>query len=263
VHLHEPEVESLVFKSLNSAPSIAVAAAAVALLSTGCATKKFVRQTVDPVSGRVEEVSKNVDQTNQNLDKTNQNLATTNQTIEKDETELNATKERAMSADSRAGDALKRADGLDQKTDQTNRDLADLRGVINNLDDYKQMNQAVVNFKFNSAKLDDDAKSQLDQMVASQNQFKRYFITLEGFTDRVGSDDYNTALSKRRAEAVMEYLVSKHDVPVYRIHLVGLGKDKPVDEARDRAAQAKNRRVEVTLFSADNQKMVSSNAAQR
>jgi outer membrane protein OmpA-like peptidoglycan-associated protein len=45
--------------------------------------------------------------------------------------------------------------------------------------------------------------------------------------------------------------VSKHDVPIYRIHMIGLGEEKPVDEGKDRAARAKNRRVEVKLFTAD------------
>ena len=50
---------------------------------------------------------------------------------------------------------------------------------------------------------------------------------------------------------MVEYLVGEHNVPVYRIRMVGLGMMKPVDEGRGRAANAKNRRVEVTLFSAD------------
>ena len=48
-----------------------------------------------------------------------------------------------------------------------------------------------------------------------------------------------------------EYLVAKHDIPLYRIHIIGLGQEKPVDEARNRAARAKNRRVEVKVFNAD------------
>ena len=98
----------------------------------------------------------------------------------------------------------------------------------------------------------------LDQMVANQNQYKRFFIAIEGFTDRVGSVDYNNALSRRRADAVMAYLIAEHDIPVYRVHMIGLGQQKPVDDGRGRAANAKNRRVEVTLFSAD-QNLASNN----
>jgi len=45
--------------------------------------------------------------------------------------------------------------------------------------------------------------------------------------------------------------VAKHDIPIYRIHMIGLGDEKPVDEAHNRAARAKNRRVEVKVFNAD------------
>lgn len=222
-----------------------------ALFGAGCATKKFVRQTVDPVSGKLDTVAQQSTQQGQKLDQTSQSLDQTKQTIEKDETELSATKERAMTADNKAGDAINRADQAGQKADQANRDLGDLKNTVANLDDYKQVAESTLNFKFNSDKLSSDAKQQLDQMVANQTQYKRYFVAVEGFTDTIGSTEYNAALSRRRADAVVEYLVAQHNIPIYRIHMVGLGKMKPIEDAKTRAARAKNRRVEVSLFSAD------------
>jgi len=229
-----------------------------ALLGGGCATKKYVRQTVDPVSGKLDTVAQQsnqqgqkLDQTGTKLDQTATSLDQTRSTLEKDETELSATKERAMTADNKAGDAITRADSVNQKADKLTGDLGDLRNTVANLDDYKQVTQATVNFKFNSDKLSADAKQQLDQMVANQNQYKRFFIAVEGYTDNIGAEDYNSALSRRRADAVVEYLVAQHNIPIYRVHMVGLGKQKPVDEAKTSAARAKNRRVEVSLFSAD------------
>jgi outer membrane protein OmpA-like peptidoglycan-associated protein len=222
-----------------------------ATLGAGCATKKYVRQQVDPVNGRLDQVATKTDQQGQTLDQTRQNLDQTRQTIEKDEAALSATNERALSADNHAGQAMNRADEASQKADQANRGLSDLRNQIANLDDYKQVSEATVNFKFNSNTLNSEAKMALDRMVANQSQYKHFFITVEGFTDRVGSVDYNAALSRRRADAVVEYLVAEHNIPVFRIHMVGLGKQKPLDDGRSRAAAAKNRRVEVTLYSAD------------
>src|SRR5580704_13129620 len=226
-----------------------------ALLGTGCATKNYVKKTVDPVSGRLDQVASKSDQQGQSLDKTRASLDETRATQEKDETALNATNERAVSADNRAGEAMNRANDASGKADQANQGVAALKGqladTVANLDAYKQVAETTVNFKFNSDKLDSDSKMALDQMVANQNQYKRFFIAVEGFTDQVGSVDYNAALSRRRADAVVEYLVAAHDIPVYRVHMVGLGKQKPVEDARTRAANAKNRRVEVTLFSAD------------
>jgi OmpA-OmpF porin, OOP family len=229
------------------------------LLGAGCATKKYVRQTVDPVSGKLDQVSTKADQTGQTLDQTRTDLDKTrtdiNARVDKDETALSATNERAVSADNKAGQAMTRAEDAGKSAAQANQGVGELRtalaNTIANLDEYKQVGQSTVNFKFNSDKLNDDAKMALDQMVANPNQYKRFFIAVEGFTDQIGSTDYNAALSRRRADAVVEYLVAQHNIPIYRIHMVGLGKQKPVEEGRSAAARAKNRRVEVTMFSAD------------
>jgi OmpA-OmpF porin, OOP family len=222
-----------------------------ALVATGCATKTYVKQQVDPVSGKLTQVAAKTDQQGQTLDQTKQSLDKTQATLEEDETKLSATNERAVSADSRAGQALSRADDASQKADRANQGLDDLKNTVANLDDYKQVAETTVNFKFNSDRLDSDAKMAIDQMVMNQTQYKRFFIAVEGFTDKVGKADYNNALSRRRADSVVEYLVAQHDIPIYRIHMVGLGEQKPVEDARNRAANAKNRRVELTLFSAD------------
>ncbi|HVW08508.1 MAG TPA: OmpA family protein [Bryobacteraceae bacterium] len=231
---------------------------AVMLGASGCATKNFVRKNVDPVNAKV-------DQTNQQLGQTNSSLQKTQQSLEADETTLSQTKETATSADARAGDALNKAGQADQKAvdagnradqanqsaQQANAGVTDLKNQMASMDDFKKVSETTVNFKFNSDKLDADAKQQLDQMAASGNNYKRYFIAIEGFTDKTGDATYNMNLSKRRADAVMTYLVSQHDIPVYRIQMIGLGEDKPVDQGKGREANAKNRRVEVSVYSAD------------
>jgi outer membrane protein OmpA-like peptidoglycan-associated protein len=80
---------------------------------------------------------------------------------------------------------------------------------------------------------------------------KRFVVAVEGFTDKTGSPEYNNALSQRRANAVVNYLVTKHDIPLFRVYMVGLGSQKPADEGRGREARSKNRRVEVKIYSAD------------
>jgi outer membrane protein OmpA-like peptidoglycan-associated protein len=122
---------------------------------------------------------------------------------------------------------------------------------VANLDDYKPATSVVVPFGFNKHLLTPEAKEDLDKLGQAKGQWKRYFVAVEGFTDRVGTASYNDELSKRRADAVVQYLVTKYDIPIYRIHEIGLGKEKPADDGRGRAADARNRRVEVTIYSAD------------
>jgi outer membrane protein OmpA-like peptidoglycan-associated protein len=213
--------------------------ASVVLLLAGCATKKYVAQQTDPINAKVNEVEKQAQGTQKQL--------------ESDEPKISAAAEKADSADARAGDALGRADAASKKTDQVKSDLrAELNERIANIDDYKPAGDVVVLFKFNSAKLTDEAKQQLDQLGTGRvGGMKRYFVAIEGFTDKTGTPEYNLELSRRRAEAVQTYLVSQHNVPVYRIQIVGLGKDKPVNDEKTRDDRQKNRRVQVTIFSAD------------
>ena len=209
------------------------------LLAGGCATKKYVAKQTDPINQKVQDVEKAAQNTQKQL--------------ESDEPKISAAQEKADSADARAGDALGRADAASKKSDQVRSDLRnELSERIANLDDYKPAGDAVVLFKFNSAKLTDEAKQQLDQVGKGQvGSMKRYFVAIQGFTDKIGTADYNLGLSRRRAEAVQNYLVETYNIPVYRIQIVGLGKDKPVNEQKTKDDREKNRRVEVTVFSAD------------
>jgi OmpA-OmpF porin, OOP family len=210
-----------------------------AVLVGGCATKRYVANQVDPVNSKVGQVEQKEQNTQKQLDEA--------------ETKINAADEKASSADARAGDAIGRADAASKKSDQVKDELrGELNDRIANLDDYKTAGDVTVLFKFNSAELTDDSKQQLNQLVSGQvNSLKRYFIAVQGFTDKIGPAEYNLNLSRRRAEAVQTYLVAQHNVPVYRIQIVGLGKDKPINDQKTRDDREKNRRVEVTIFNAD------------
>jgi OmpA-OmpF porin, OOP family len=214
-------------------------AGAALLLMGGCATKKYVAQRVDPVSGKVDQVDKNQQNTQKQLDAA--------------EPRISAADEKATGADARAGDAVNRADEASKKSDAVRDQLrGELNDRIANLDDYKSAKDVTVLFKFNSDVLTDDARQELDQLTNSVGSLKRYFIAIQGFTDKTGTPEYNLALSRRRAEAVQTYLVAKHSVPVYRIQIVGLGHDKPLNDEKTRSDREKNRRVEVVVFTADN-----------
>jgi outer membrane protein OmpA-like peptidoglycan-associated protein len=224
-----------------------------ALLAGGCATKKYVQQTAAPIQTKVDQVADQANKEGTDIDAAKKDL-------ERHETGINAAKERAMSAEKAANDAMAAAKTADQKAvdarnvaDQHTQQISSLQTTLGNLDDYKIAAETVVPFGFNKDTLTDEAKQQLDQFVNEHSNSKRYFIAIEGFTDKTGTAAFNDALSRRRAERVMAYLVTQHNIPVFRIQDVGLGKEKPADEGRNRAARAKNRRVEVRLFSADQQ----------
>jgi len=226
-----------------------------AMLAGGCATKKYVRNTTAPVQAKVDQVGEQTATNSKQINDTRTDLKAVD---EKAQSGISAAQEKAATADQHAGDAMNKANAADQhaaqadqKADQAAQGLNQLRGVVANIDDYKLQTSATVAFNFDKSALSDDAKQDLDKLAQGVKADKRYFIAVEGYTDSVGSKQYNFELSKRRADAVVNYLVASQDIPIYRIHTIGLGEEKPVDEGRNRAARAKNRRVEVKVFSAD------------
>jgi OOP family OmpA-OmpF porin len=108
--------------------------------------------------------------------------------------------------------------------------------------------ETAVHFGFNKDTLTPDAKAALDQIATDVPNTKGYILTVEGATDSVGDSEYNYALSQRRADAVIQYLASDRSIPAYKIYVIGLGKDKPVDSNKTREGRAKNRRVDVRLM---------------
>ncbi|MEO8596363.1 MAG: OmpA family protein [Candidatus Solibacter sp.] len=226
-----------------------------ALLAGGCATKKYVRNTAAPIQAKVDQVGEQTSRNGQQIEDTRTQMKDVDSRAQSG---VNAATERANSADQHAGvadqhagEAMNRADQANTLGQKNSQELDSLRGVVSSLDDYKLQTSVAVPFAVNKYNLTKEAQAELDKFADEAKNGKRFFIAVEGYTDTTGSKSYNEALSKRRADRVVEYLVAKHDIPIYRIHTIGLGQEKPVDEARTRDARAKNRRVEVKVFSAD------------
>lgn len=227
------------------------------LLVSGCATKKYVRNTTAPIQAKVDQVGEQTTQNGQQIQNTQASVKENDEKatngISAATEKANAADQHASTADQHASDAMNKASQADQEANQAMTGVNGLRSVVANLDDYKLQASATVPFKSNQYVLTAAAKSDLDKLAQDVQPDKRFFIAVEGYTDSTGTAEYNQALSRRRADAVVEYLVAKHDIPIYRIHMIGLGEEKPLDEAHNRAARAKNRRVEVKVFSADMQ----------
>jgi OmpA-OmpF porin, OOP family len=230
------------------------------LLFSGCATKKYVRETTAPISAKVDQVGDQANKQGQQIQETNTNVK---QVDERAQTGISAAKEQAMTAQNSANDAMNKANSANDLAGKDSQEIASLRQSVSNLDDYKQVADTTILFGFNKSALTPKDKEDLDNLVTNTSKNKRFFIAVEGFTDRSGSRQYNEVLSRKRADAVTEYLVAQHDIPIYRIHMIGLGEAKPVDEGHNRQARAKNRRVEVKVFSADQSYQLSPQAQQQ
>jgi len=120
---------------------------------------------------------------------------------------------------------------------------------ITAMDDYVVQSTATVNFRVNSAVLSPDAKTQLDEVATAAATMKGYVIEITGFASAEGGTARNKALSQRRAQAVINYLVESHNVPLRRIgQSYGFGELQAVADNSTREGREQNRRVEVKLL---------------
>ncbi|MBI4515639.1 MAG: OmpA family protein [Deltaproteobacteria bacterium] len=103
-----------------------------------------------------------------------------------------------------------------------------------------------VTFDFNKSEIRDESRPVLDEASDTLRANRDVRVVVEGHTDGVGSDEYNEALSVRRAEAVYRYLVNG-GIPPERLSVVGQGKSRPVADNESEAGRAQNRRVELRV----------------
>jgi len=120
---------------------------------------------------------------------------------------------------------------------------------ITAMDDYVVQSSSTVNFKVNSAILSPEAKASLDQVATAATSLKGYVIEVTGFASSDGSTAKNKTLSQRRAQAVIDYLVENHNVPLRRIgQSYGFGELQAVADNTTLEGRQQNRRVEIKLL---------------
>ena len=111
-------------------------------------------------------------------------------------------------------------------------------------------------FDTNKASLKPGAQVQLERVAGFMQSNPDFRVIIEGYTDSRGTEEYNEALSARRADAVRSALVHS-GINADRVRAVGLGEKNPVATNADAAGQTQNRRVEV-VFSDDSGAFASS-----
>ena len=208
------------------------------LLTVGCATKSYVRNQTTPVINNVNELD---DQTAKNT----RDIRDTDTRAQQGIVQVN---NKATAADQKALAAGQTADQANQSATQASNRVTSLAGTVENLDNYQSVADTTVLFAFNKADLTRKDKQTLDDFATRLQNQRHYIIQVEGYTDSTGPADYNYQLSQRRADAVIQYLAQKYNVPAHKIFLIGLGKDNPVAQNTSASGRAKNRRVDVRLM---------------
>jgi outer membrane protein OmpA-like peptidoglycan-associated protein len=111
------------------------------------------------------------------------------------------------------------------------------------------MNMSDVLFDFNKYTLKPDAREKLAKVSGILLAYPNLQVQVEGYTDNIGSDDYNQKLSEQRADSVKDYLVSQ-SVPQNDVTAQGYGKTDPVADNSTESGRAQNRRVQLVVSGA-------------
>jgi OmpA-OmpF porin, OOP family len=218
--------------------SLAILLAGSMIATVGCSTKNYVKQQTTPL----------INKTNELDDLTAKNSRDIKDVDARAQAGIQAVNAKTTEVEQKAQSAGQTAASAQQVADAANSRVGVLTNTVANLDNYHPVAETSVKFGFNKDNLTPKAKEALDQLAGSISSTKGYIIALEGGTDSVGPADYNYDLSQRRANAVIQYLASKHSVPAHKIYVIGLGKDKPVETNKTASGRADNRRVDVRLM---------------
>jgi outer membrane protein OmpA-like peptidoglycan-associated protein len=228
---------------------LCVTALALAGLS-GCASKNYVRKQTGPLIEHTNQLDEKTAQNNRNLhdvdDRAQAGIKQAQGSADQATQNAQGATKAAGDAETAANDAVHRADSLD--------------AVVKGLDNYHPTADVTVTFGFDKATLTKDDRDQLDTFGQQLSSAHNYILEVTGGTDSVGPADYNYDLSQRRADAVVQYLATKYNVPARRFYLIGIGKDKEVAPNDTKENRQKNRRVEIRMLSNSSDNATSSGA---
>ncbi len=154
--------------------------------------------------------------------------------------EAQAAKEQAarQAAEQNAQQAEQVREKLRQQLSNVLQTKETARGLIVNMSD--------VLFGFNQYNLKPDAREKLAKVSGILLSYPGLTLQVEGYTDNVGSDEYNLKLSQQRADAVRDYLISQ-GVPAGGITATGYGKGNPIADNSTAQGRAQNRRVQLVV----------------
>jgi outer membrane protein OmpA-like peptidoglycan-associated protein len=164
---------------------------------------------------------------------------------------------KANEADQHAVDAGNKATQAQNTATQANTRLTTVEGVVNNIDQYKATNQTEIRFRPGQTVLSKNAKTALDQLAEPLKGQRGYIVEVQGFSS--GKGQSAIATSRKMADSVVRYLVENHEIPVYRIYVVGMG-NAPMQTTgtEEKPKRMSGGRVEVSLLKNDLEQLASS-----
>ena len=202
------------------------------------ARKKYVQRQTAPIRDRINELD----------DLTAANSKMIKDVDSRAQQGIQLASAKANEADQHAIDAGNKASMAQQTATQANTRLTTVEQVVGNIDQYKASSQTEIRFRPGQTALSQNAKSALDDLATPLKSQRGYIIEVQGFSSGHGQAAIQT--SQKMADSVVRYLVLNHDIPVYRIYVVGMG-NAPVASDDAKAKRTSGGRVEISLLKND------------
>jgi len=172
------------------------------------ARKRWVKRQVDPIKDRTNELDQ--------LQAKNANDIRDVDT--RSQAGISRAMDAASTADQHAADANNKANAANTLAGNASSRTDALNGTVSNLDQYQTVTSSAVKFASGRTTLGPKAKTDLDDLASKLGSEKGYILEVQGYS-RSGVQS-----SQAMADSVVRYLVTEHQVPVYRIYRTGLGK---------------------------------------
>jgi outer membrane protein OmpA-like peptidoglycan-associated protein len=214
------------------------------------ARKRYVQRQTEPIRDRVNELD----------ELTNNNSKAIKDTDQRAQAGIKLASDKANEADQHAIDAGNKATMAQNSAQQVTTRVQTVETVVSNIDQYKASNQTEIRFRPGQTMLSKNAKDALDQMADGVKGQRGYIIEVQGFSSGKGQAAITT--SQKMAESVVRYLVLNHEIPVYRIYLVGMGNAPlPSSDETAKTKRISGGRVEISLLKNDLEQLSSNSAA--
>jgi len=216
------------------------------------ARKKYVQRQTQPIRDRLNELD----------ELTASNSKMIKDTDARAQQGIQLASSKANEADQHAIDAGNKAQMAQQTATQATTRLTTVEQVVGNIDQYKATNQTEIRFRPGQAVLSKNAKAALDDLATPLKSQRGYIIEVQGFSS--GRGQAAIANSQKMADSVVRYLVLNHEIPVYRIYVVGMGNAPVPSTGTEQQGTATKRtsggRVEVSLMKNDLEQLATTTA---
>ena len=218
---------------------VAIPIVVLAIGSTACATKKFVRTSVGEVNEKVDSQGRAIEETQERTRRNEGRIGEVDSKAQAAAQSAQAANDAAAAARTAANAVGTEANGKFDAIDKASKRL--VYEVV--------LSEDQGNFKFGKTLLPDEAKQKIDEMVAQIKQDpKNIYLEIEGHTDNIGDKVTNERVGLARADSVKRYLYEQYQIPLHKMNVISYGKDKPVAPNKTKAGRAQNRRVVIKVL---------------